>query len=37
VAFVIAGTDDESPHSVAEITPLFGQLLSQLCEAFNNA
>ncbi len=34
VAFVIAGTDDESPHDKEEITPLFGQLLSQLCEAF---
>lgn len=34
VSFVIAGTDDESPHSKEEVLPLFGQLLSQLCEAF---
>jgi hypothetical protein len=36
VAFVIAGTDDESPHDKEEVIPLFGQLLSQLCEAFQN-
>ncbi len=36
VAFVIAGTDDESPHEKEEILPLFGQLLSQLCEAFES-
>jgi len=35
VSFVIAGTDDESPHTKEEIIPLFGQLLSQLCEAFD--
>ena len=35
VAFVIAGTDDESPHDKDEVAPLFGQLLSQLCEAFD--
>jgi len=34
VSFVIAGTDDESPHQKEDILPLFGQLLSQLCEAF---
>ena len=34
VSFVIAGTDEESPHTKEEIIPLFGQLLSQLCEAF---
>lgn len=34
VSFVIAGTDDDSPHSKEEVLPLFGQLLSQLCEAF---
>jgi hypothetical protein len=34
VSFVIAGTDDESPHSKEEVLPIFGQLLSQLCEAF---
>jgi hypothetical protein len=36
VAFVIAGTDDESPHDKDDVIPLFGQLLSQLCEAFEN-
>ena len=36
IAFVIAGTDDDSPHSKEEVLPLFGQLLSQLCEAFEN-
>jgi len=34
VSFVIAGTDDDSPHSKEELLPIFGQLLSQLCEAF---
>ena len=34
VSFVIAGTDDDSSHSKEEVLPLFGQLLSQLCEAF---
>ena len=37
IAFVIAGTDDESPHDVEEILPIFGQLLSQFCEAFESA
>jgi hypothetical protein len=36
IAFVIAGTDDDSPHSKEEVLPLFGQLLSQLCEAFES-
>lgn len=36
VAFVIAGTDDDSPHDKNEVLPIFGQLLSQLCEAFEN-
>lgn len=36
VAFIIAGTDEESPHDVADVLPLFGQMLSQLCEAFEN-
>ena len=36
IAFVIAGTDDESQHEKEEVIPLFGQLLSQLCEAFEN-
>lgn len=35
VSFIIAGTDDESPHSKEEVLPLFGQLLSQFCEAFD--
>lgn len=34
VSFLVAGTDDDSPHSTDEVLPLFGQLLSQLCEAF---
>jgi hypothetical protein len=34
VSYIIAGTDDDSPHSKEEVLPLFGQLLSQLCEAF---
>ena len=34
ISFIIAGTDDDSPHEKEEIIPLFGQLLSQLCEAF---
>jgi len=37
ISFVIAGTDDDSPHSKEEVLPLFGQLLSQLCEAFEAA
>jgi len=37
VSFVIAGTDDESPHTKEEILPLFGKLLTQLCEAFDQA
>ena len=37
ISFVIAGTDDDSPHTKEEILPLFGQLLSQLCEAFDQA
>lgn len=37
IAFVIAGTDDDSPHDVEEILPIFGQLLSQFCEAFESA
>jgi hypothetical protein len=36
LAFVIAGTDDESQHEKEEVIPLFGKLLSQLCEAFEN-
>jgi hypothetical protein len=36
VSFLVAGTDDDSPHSKEEVLPIFGQLLSQLCEAFEN-
>ncbi len=36
IAFVIAGTDDDSPHEADEILPIFGQLLSQFCEAFES-
>ena len=34
ISFLVAGTDDDSPHDKGEVLPLFGQLLSQLCEAF---
>ena len=37
IALVVAGTDDDSPHGVEDILPIFGQLLSQLCEAFESA
>lgn len=37
ISFVIAATDDDSPHAAKEVLPLFGQLLSQLCEAFSAA
>lgn len=37
VSFVIAGTDDDTPHDKAEMYPILGQLLSQLCEAFEAA
>ena len=36
IAFVIAGTDDDSPHGIEDILPIFGQLLSQFCEAFES-
>lgn len=36
ISFMIAATDDDSPHAPEELIPLFGQLLSQLCEAFNS-
>ncbi len=35
ISYLVAATDDESPHSAADVLPLFGQLLSQLCEAFS--
>lgn len=34
VSFVVAGTDDDSPYSKEDVLPIFGQMLSQLCEAF---
>lgn len=36
ISYMIAATDDDSPHSANEVLPLFGQLLSQLCEAFSS-
>lgn len=34
IAFVIAGTDEETPFEKEEVIPMFGALLSMLCEAF---
>jgi hypothetical protein len=34
ISYLVATTDDDSPHSAEDVLPLFGQLLSQLCEAF---
>lgn len=34
VAFIIAGTDEDAPYTKEDIAPLFGGLLSILCEAF---
>lgn len=34
IAYVIAGTDDSTPFSKEEVVPMFGALLSMLCEAF---
>ena len=34
IAFVVAGTDDNSPVSKEELIPLFATMLNQLCEAF---
>lgn len=34
ISYLIASTDDDSPHGPEDVLPLFGQLLSQLCEAF---
>src|SRR5450830_382814 len=36
VAFVVAGTDESSPFEKEELIPMFGALLSMLCEAFEN-
>jgi hypothetical protein len=34
IAFVVTGTDDEAAFEKEEVIPLFGTLLSMLCEAF---
>lgn len=34
VAFVVAGTDENAPFEKDDVIPLFGSLLSMLCEAF---
>lgn len=34
IAFVIAATDEETPFEKEEVIPMFGALLSMLCEAF---
>lgn len=36
IAFVIAGTDEETPFDKDEVIPMFGTLLSMLCEAFSS-
>ena len=37
ISFLVSATDDDSPHDADDVLPLFGQLLSQLCEAFSAA
>lgn len=34
VAYVIAGTDEDTPFEKDDVLPMFGALLSMLCEAF---
>jgi hypothetical protein len=34
IAYVISGTDDSTPFGKEEVIPMFGALLSMLCEAF---
>lgn len=34
ISFLVAATDDDSPYTGEDVLPLFGSLLSQLCEAF---
>ena len=34
VAFLVAGTDENSPYDKEDLIPVFGALLSMLCEAF---
>ena len=36
LAFVVAGTDEDAPFSQEDILPMFGNLLSMLCEAFDS-
>lgn len=36
IAFLVAGTDDESPFEKEEVLPMLGSLLSMLCEAFEH-
>lgn len=36
ISFMIAGTDDDSPHAKEDVLPVLSQLLSQLCEAFGS-
>lgn len=35
ISYIVAATDEDSPHDKAEMLPLFAQLLSQLCEALS--
>lgn len=35
VSYIVAATDDDSPHDKDEMLPLLAQLLSQLCEALS--
>jgi hypothetical protein len=37
LAFVIAGTDDQSPYEKEQLLPMFSSMLSMLCEAFASA
>jgi len=34
VAFVVAGTDENAPYEKQDLIPVFGSLLSMMCEAF---
>lgn len=36
IAFVVAGTDENSPFEKEDVFPVFGALLSMLCEAFTD-
>ncbi|MEQ1601588.1 MAG: hypothetical protein ABL885_07450 [Methylophilaceae bacterium] len=36
IAFVVAGTDENTPYEKEDLIPLFSALLSLLCEAFAN-